>query len=309
MNTRNPNAPLSMRGLFNRIFSGPLIRRALNDPVLAKRRLRVEKLARLIPPASGATFTAGTLGGVPVEWVAHPVGGARGFVLYLHGGGYMLGSPRTHRSLTSRIARTARVCVVAPDYRLAPEHPFPAALEDALAVYKALLAQDIPANKITLAGDSAGGGLALALALAIKAAPLPPPAGIICLSPWTDLSLSGDSMTTRAKQEVILPPNFGPEASRYYLGEQDRKQPLASPLFADLSGLPPVFIQVGGLEILHDDATRFAQAATRQGVPVTLQTWPHVWHVWQLNGGLMPEADAAITAIGEFIHSRLTGRL
>ena len=229
-------------------------------------------------------------------------------MVYLHGGGYVLGSPRTHRALTSRLAQAGRVCVAALDYRLAPEHPFPAGLDDALAAYKGLLAQDISANKIIIAGDSAGGGLALALALRLKAEPLPQPAGVVCLSPWTDLTMSGDSVKSRARQEVMLSEAFGRDSAQHYLKGQDPKHPLASPLYADLAGLAPLFIQVGGQEILHDDATRLAQRASAQAVPVTLQIWPKLWHVWQLHGGLMPEADAAIGAIASFIHARLTGK-
>ena len=305
----NPfDAALSLRAFFMKIGARMMIRPALHDPSLKQRRLRSEGLARYTWPARGATYTAGSLGGVPVEWVAHPASGARGFVLYLHGGGYVLGSPRTHRALTSRLAQAGRVCVAALDYRLAPEHPFPAGLDDALAAYKGLLAQDISANKIIIAGDSAGGGLALALALRLKAEPLPQPAGVVCLSPWTDLTMSGDSVKSRARQEVMLSEAFGRDSAQHYLKGQDPKHPLASPLYADLAGLAPLFIQVGGQEILHDDATRLAQRASAQAVPVTLQIWPKLWHVWQLHGGLMPEADAAIGAIASFIHARLTGK-
>lgn len=306
----NPlDAPLSLRAFFMKIGARLMIRPALHEPDLGRKRLKVEGLGRFTWPARGATYTSGNLGGVPVEWVAHPASGARGFVLYLHGGAYVVGSPRTHRPLTSRLAQAGRVCVAALDYRLAPEHPFPAAVDDALAAYKALLAQDIAANKIVIAGDSAGGGLALALALRLKAEPLPQPAGIVCLSPWTDLTLSGESVKSRARLEVMLSEKLGAESAGRYLQGQDPTHPLASPLYADLAGLAPLFIQVGGQEILHDDSTRLAQRASAQGVAVTLQTWPHLWHVWQLHGGLMPEADAAIRAIASFIHARLTGKM
>jgi len=306
---RNPaDAPLSLRAFLAKFAARLLIAPALHEPDMALRRQKVDKLSRFTWPARGATYTTGNLGGVPVEWVAHPASGARGFVLYLHGGAYVVGSPRSHRSLTSRLAQAARVCVATLDYRLAPEHPFPAAVDDAVAAYKALLAQDVSANKIIIAGDSAGGGLALALALRLKAKPLPQPAGIVCLSPWTDLTMSGDSVKSRARQEVMLSGKLGRDSAAQYLAGQDPTLPLASPLFADLTGLAPVFIQVGGQEILHDDATRFAQKASAQGVQVTLQTWPNLWHVWQLHGGLMPESDAAIAAIASFVHARLTGK-
>lgn len=305
----NPNAPLSLRAFFMKFAARMIMRPALHEPKLAAKRARVEKLARFTFIAAGTTFTPGTLGGVPVEWVAHPQAGARGFVLYLHGGAYAVGSPRTHRALTSRLAQMARVCVAAVDYRLAPEHPHPAAVDDALAAYRGLLAQDIPANKIIIAGDSAGGGLALATALRLKAEPLPQPAGIVCLSPWVDLTLAGESMKSRVKNDVMLSPALLAEAAAMYLGKQSGLTATASPLFGNLTGLAPLFIQVGGQEILHDDATRLAQAASAQGVPVTLQTWPNLWHVWQLHGGTMPEADAAIAAMANFVHGCLTGRM
>lgn len=304
----DPNAPLSLRGHLTKLFAGLVVKSALHDPDMTRKRQRVDKLAKLTWPASGTTYTAGQLGEVPVEWVAHPASGARGFLLYLHGGAYVTGSPRSHRALTSRLAKSARVCVAAPDYRLAPEHPYPAAVDDALAAYRGLLDQDVSANKIIIAGDSAGGGLALALALRLKSEPLPQPAGIVCLSPWTDLTMSGESVSSRANQEVMLSRQLGMDSAAQYLSGQDPKLPQASPLYADLGGLAPLLIQVGGQEILHDDSTRLAQRASAQGVPVTLQIWPRLWHVWQLHGGLMPESDAAIAAIADFIHARLTGR-
>ena len=309
MNISAANAPLSLRALLTRFFVYHVMRPALAQPPSALSRAKLAKLAKLLWMPRGTKLTFGQLGGVDVEWVANPAAGARGFVLYLHGGGYVTGSPGTHRGLTSRIARDAHVCVAVPDYRLAPEHPHPAAVDDALAAYKGLLDQGIPANKIIIAGDSAGGGLSLALALRLKDAPLPQPAGIVLLSPFTDLTHSGASMNAPQQKEWLLTKSFIHAAGRHYGGDQDPRQPTLSPLFADLKGLPPLFVQVGSDEVLLDDSTRLAQAATQQGVQVTLQIWPRLWHVWQLHGGQMPEADRAILAIANFVHGRLTGKL
>lgn len=309
MNTATENTSLSLRALLMRSFVHAVMRPTLAMPIGTAARAKLEKLAKLLWMARGTKLTHGQLGGVPVEWVANPEAGARGFVLYLHGGAYVTGSPRTHRGLTSRLARDARVCVAVPDYRLAPEHPHPAAVDDALAAYKGLLAQDIPPHKIVIAGDSAGGGLSLALALRLKAEPLPQPAGIVLLSPFTDAALDSGSMQSPTQKEWLLTKPLMFAAVKDYAAGQDLRTPTISPLFADLTGLPPLFVQVGTDEVLLDDSTRLAQAATKQGVPVTLQIWPRMWHVWQLHGGQMPEADRAITAIAGFIHGRLTGKL
>lgn len=309
MNAHSAHAKLSLRALLVRTFVKAMMRPVLAQPPTAASRAKLEKMARLIWLPTGTKITAGQLGGVPVEWVASPAAGARGFVLYLHGGGYVTGSPRTHRGLTARLAKAARVCVAVPDYRLAPEHPHPAAVDDAFAAYKGLLDQGIPPNKIIIAGDSAGGGLSLALALRIKAEPLPQPAGLVLLSPFTDITFAGASMQSPAQKEWLLTKPWMLDAARHYGGGQDPKTPTLSPLFASLGGLPPIFIQVGSDELLLDDSTRFARVATEQGVPVTLQIWPGMWHVWQLHGGQMPEADRAISAMRDFIHTQLSGKL
>jgi len=309
MNAPAQNSSISIRGWLVRLFVSTIMRRTLAQPATLESRGQLEKLAKLLFAPRGTKLTFNPLGGIDTEWVANPAAGARGFVLYLHGGGYVTGSPRTHRGLTARIARSARVCVVVPDYRLAPEHPHPAAVDDALAAYKGLLDQGIPANKIIVAGDSAGGGLSMALALRLKAAPLPQPAGIVLLSPFVDLHLNSGSMSSPTQKEWLLSKDFMYAAAKDYGGGQDPMLPTLSPLFADLTGLPPIFIQVGTDEVLLDDSTRLAQAATKQRVPVTLQIWPKMWHVWQLHGGQMPEADQAIKGICEFVHGRLTGKL
>ena len=309
MKTSTDKNPLSFRAWLLRSFVSLVIRPTFALPPNAVSRRKLEKLGQLLWMARGSKLTFSPLGGVATEWVANPKAGAEGFVLYLHGGAYVTGSPRTHRGLTSRLARDAKVCVAVPDYRLAPEHPHPAAVDDAFAAYQALLIQGIPASKIIVAGDSAGGGLSMALALRLKAAALPLPAGIVLLSPFVDMTLSGQSMKTPQHKEWLLSKPAIFSAGQHYAGGQDARAPTISPLFADLSGLPPLFIQVGTDEVLLDDSTRLSQAATQQGVAVTLQIWPRMWHVWQLHGGQMPEADRAITAIAAFVRGRLNGTL
>lgn len=309
MNSSAQDNRLSLRAWLLRAFVYSVMRPALARPPDAAARLKLEKLARLIWVPRGMPIRHSPLAGVPVEWVGPAAASERGLVLYLHGGAYVTGSPATHRGLTARLARAAGVQLVVPDYRLAPEHPHPAAVDDAFAVYNALLLQGCPAKKIIIAGDSAGGGIAMALALRIKAAALPQPAGIVLLSPYVDMTLSGQSMQAPGQKEWLLTKSFMQAAVRHYMGQQALTQPSASPLFADLSGLAPLFIQVGTDEVLLDDSTRLALAATQKAVPVTLQIWPRLWHVWQLHGGQMPEADRAIAAMADFVRGRLAGTL
>jgi acetyl esterase/lipase len=207
--------------------------------------------------------------------------------------------------LITRLARAASACVIAIDYRLAPEHPFPAALDDALTAYRALLAQGIPASQIVISGDSAGGGLSLALAFAIRDAGLAMPAGLALLSPWTDLTLSGASHVECAGRERMLTTSSLAEDVRGYAAKTDPQHPSISPLFGNFKGLPPVLVQVGSDEILLDDSRRLAIAMNAAGAAITLQVWPGLWHVWQLFGGWLPDADAAIKELGDFIVERI----
>lgn len=273
------------------------------DGDVARRRralLRVAVLARL-PVAPCTRISADTLRGVPVEWVSSTRKPAQRVVLYLHGGMYLLGAPRIYRAVNARLAEWAQARVAAVDYRLAPEHPFPAAPEDALAAYRGLLERGIKASEIVLAGDSAGGGLALACALQIRDAGLPMPAGLVLFSPWVDLGLSGESMTRCVASELILDPPSLRQAAAAYLAGQPAQTPLASPLFADLRGLPPLLVQVTDTELLYDDARRLAERASAAGVDLTLKVWPGLWHVWQVFAGKLPESDAALREAAAFI--------
>lgn len=240
---------------------------------------------------------------VPVEWITTPGADSARVILYLHGGGYTLGSPATHRYLMQSVGRAGGARVLGVDYRLAPEAPFPAALDDAVAVWKWLLAEGFEPRSCIIAGDSAGGGLALATLIRLREEGVFLPAGAVCLSPWTDLSASGDSLVTKADEDPMVTGEMLELMARTYLAGEDPLHPLASPLFADLAGLPPLLIQVGSAEILLDDALRLAERARRADVDVTLETWNDMIHVFQAFPSL-PETERAVASIGEFVRRR-----
>lgn len=279
-----------------------------------KRRLRHcrdYRLARQIlrpppykPPAS-VRITNALLNGVSGEWVESP-NSAEEVLLYLHGGGYFACSAETHRPITAFFARHG-FRVFAPNYRLAPENPFPAAVEDAAAVYRGLLPEEGSRQGIVVAGDSAGGALALSLMLALRATGSPLPAAAAVFSPWTDLAATGESVRTNARRCAIFHgPAIAPTA-RLYLGGADPRNPLASPLYADLSGLPPLLIHVGANETLRDDSTRLAEKARGAAVAVELKVWPVVPHVWQLAPDKIPEARQSLRESAEFLRRHAAG--
>ena len=249
-------------------------------------------------PAS-VRITPANLNGIPGEWVESPNSGDT-VMLYLHGGGYFGCSAETHRPITVWFALHG-FRVFAPNYRLAPENPFPAAVDDAVAAYRGLLANGHSAQRLVIAGDSAGGGLALSLLLALRAAGTPLPAAAALFSPWTDLAATGESIRTNARRCAMFNgEDIGPSA-RYYLGTADPRNPLASPLYADLSGLPPLLIHVGADECLRDDSKRVAEKARAAGVPVELKIWPVVPHAWQLAHQILPEARQSLHETSEFL--------
>ncbi len=257
------------------------------------------------PSPAGAKHQPGSVGGVTGDWVS--AGGVpAGTVLYLHGGGYFACSPMTHRAITGGLAiRGFRV--FAAGYRLAPEHPFPAAVDDALSVYKALLADGVSPEQLVVAGDSAGGGLVLALLLAAKAGGLPMPSSALLFSPWTDLAATGATLKTNLKRDPMLRGERIFEATEFYVNGNDPKNPLISPLYGDLTGLPPLCIQVGETEVLRDDSTRLAERARAAGVEVNLKIWKNVPHVWQLFQWFLPEARAALTEAAVFAKANIRG--
>jgi epsilon-lactone hydrolase len=258
-------------------------------------------LGNPLPPIPGASFKPSKLGGVAGEWARGETGAAN--LLYLHGGGYFTCSPQTHRSITGAFAIRG-FAVFTPDYRLAPEHPFPAAVEDGLNAYRGMLART-PAEKLVIAGDSAGGGLALATLLAAKSKKMPMPGCVILFSPWTDLSCSGPSLQSNAERDSMLYAPRMRDGASIYLAGADPEDPLASPLYGDLAGLPPLLIQVSDMEILLDDSTRLAERARAAGVQVDLSIWPNLPHVWQVSQMLLPEARQALDEAAAFANTAL----
>lgn len=237
-------------------------------------------------------------GDVPAEWISTPESVDERVIYYLHGGGYVFGSISTHREMASRLSRAAAARVLLIDYRLAPENPFPAAVEDAIAVYRWLLSIGVDTSKLIIAGESAGGGLTVATMVALRDAGEPLPAASICLSPWVDLECLGESMNTKTdvdKREGIL------MLAKRYLEDTDPRTPLAAPIYADLTGLPPLLIQVGTAEVLFDDATRLAERAKLAGVDVVLESWEDMIHMWHFFAAMLPEGQQAIGRIGDFI--------
>ena len=244
-------------------------------------------------------ITSSQVNGIPGEWVESP-NSTEAVLLYLHGGGYFGCSAETHRPVTVWFALHG-FRVFALNYRLAPENPFPAAVDDAVAAYRGLLADGHSPQRLVVAGDSAGGGLSLSLMLALRAAGTPLPAAAALFSPWTDLAATGESIRTNAARCAMFNgADIGPSA-RYYLGDTDPRNPLASPLYANLSGLPPLLVHVGADECLRDDSTRVVEKAKAAGVPVELKVWPVVPHAWQLALQILPEARQSLRESAEFL--------
>ncbi len=266
------------------------------------RRAGMERISERV--AADITCEKVSASGVDAEWIAAPGAAADRIILHLHGGGYVIGSINTHRAMVSRIARASNARALLIDYRLAPEHPFPAAVEDAIVAYKWLLAQGYKPARIVVAGDSAGGGLTLALLLAIRDANLPMPAGAVPISPWTDLEGTGESVRTRAARDVMVTQEDLAHSAKQYYGTHDPKDPLVSPVQANFRGLPPMLIHVGDAEILLDDATRVAKRAKLDGVDVELEVWDDMPHVWHVFAKILPEGQQAIDKIGKFVIAR-----
>ncbi|QIY72457.1 alpha/beta hydrolase [Streptomyces sp. RLB1-33] len=267
---------------------------------LGEQRALFHEMIASVPLPEDVTATQGRLGGIPVVTVETPGNDSSAVVLYFHGGAYALGSAADSVGLAADVARRVGVRAVSVDYRLAPEHPFPSAVDDAVAAYRALLADGTPSSKIAFVGESAGGGLVVATLVALKEAGLPQPSSAVVFSPWADLTLSGDSLTGKADVDPALTAKGLQIRARDYLGETDPATPLASPVHADLTGLAPLLIQVGSHEILLDDAVRLAARAAEHDVAVELQVWPQVPHVFQGFAALLDDADAALTSAAAF---------
>ena len=270
---------------------------------LAAQRAGFEQFAAR--PVEGDVAVAHVvLGGVPALRL-EPPGASGAVLLYLHGGGYVIGSARSGAGLATALARRARAVAYSLDYRLAPEHPFPAALEDGLAAYRALLDAGGGAHRVVVAGDSAGGGLALAVLVSARDEGLPQPAAVAVMSPWVDLTLVGESLETKEADDAIFDAADIAEYASRYLGGHDPADPHVSPLLADLSGLPPLLVQVGTNEVLLDDSTRLAARAAAGHLDVTLEVVARAPHVFQHFAGHLDEADRALDRAGRFLATHL----
>jgi epsilon-lactone hydrolase len=270
---------------------------------LAERRQRLNALGAQYSLPEDVRVEGVDANGVAAEWTTTPVADPSRAILFLHGGGYISGSLDSHRHMIAQAGREAQARTLSLGYRLAPEHPFPAALDDALAGYRFLLSSGFRAKRIVVAGESAGGGLAIAMLVSARNAGLELPACTWCSSPWVDLALSGGSMTTKAAVDPLISKPYLEELATAYLHGADPRTPLASPIYADLNGLPPMLIQVGSSETLLDDSTRLAAVAGAAGVRVTLEIWPDMIHAWHLFYQQVAAGRRALASVGAFIRS------
>ena len=254
-----------------------------------------------------ARYSRLNAGGVTAEWVTTESASDSRVVLYLHGGGYIIGSPRTHRPLMAELSQASKGRVLGLDYRLAPEHPFPAPVEDSVSAYRWLLSEGYDPARIAVAGDSAGGGLTVAMMVQARYLGLPMPGAAVCISPWVDMEGLGESMETRAAADPMVGKENLLVLAKTYLGGSNPRAPLAAPLYADLRGLPPMLIQVGDAEVLLDDSTRLAGIAREAGVEVEMDVWDDMIHVWHLFAPILPEGKQAISQAGEFIKKHTGG--
>ena len=272
---------------------------------LEQSRADFEAMAAFFPPAADIKREPVSAGGVPAEWITAPNSSEAITVLYFHGGGFVIGSVNIYADLVSRIARASGARALSVGYRLAPENPFPAALDDATTAYRWLLKQGIAPESIVIAGDSAGGSLSAATMLALKGAGDPLPGAAVLLSPGTEWTLSGETMKTRADRDPSLTHSLCAHWGGLYLGTTSPTEPLVSPLFGDFNGLPPILIQVGDAEILLDHSTRYAERAKAAGVDVTLEIWDDMIHEFQLFAPMLPEGQQAIDKIGEWVKAHI----
>ncbi len=264
-------------------------------------RLSYERIMSTLPLDDDIETERVGVNGIPAEWIIAPESQENQVILYLHGGGYLFGSARTHRVMLAHMARAAKARVLALDYRLAPEIPFPAPVEDSVSAYRWLLAEGISAKKMVIGGDSAGGGLAVAALVALRAVGEPMPAAGVCISAWTDMESTGQSHTTNAESDPSVSKERLLKIAKVYLDGKEPTAPLASPIHADLTGLPPLLLQVGSIEVLLDDSTLLKSRAKAAGVSVEMEVWDDMPHVWHHYAPILPEARKAIGRIGEFV--------
>ncbi|MEG9861543.1 MAG: alpha/beta hydrolase [Parvularculales bacterium] len=266
-----------------------------------ERRAGMEEALGAFPVPDGVSITPVDADGVSAEWVAAPGVAEDRVILYLHGGGYVIGSPKTHRTLTAKLSETAGARVLAIDYRLAPEHPFPAAVEDALTAWQWLLGQGLSSRSMGISGDSAGGGLTMALLLEARDKGVSLPAAAAPISPWVDLTGEAASIETRADADPMISREPLLEMAAHYTGASgDARHPLVSPIFADLTGLPPLLIHVGDAEVLLDDSLTLHDNALKANVPSRLKVWDEMIHVFQVFHSILPEGVDSLNEIGQF---------
>ena len=272
---------------------------------LSERRRRLDALGAQYSLPGDVSVEPVDANGVRAEWTMTPEADPTHVIMFLHGGGYISGSIASHRHMVAQAGREARARTLALDYRLAPEHPFPAALNDAVAGYGFLLARGFAPENIAIAGESAGGGLAIATLVSLRDAGVALPACAWCSSPWVDLEMTGGSMISKASIDPLISKPYLTELAAAYLNGADPRTPLASPLHADLRGLPPMLIQVGSAETLLDDAVRLAGAAGTADVEVRLEVWPDMIHAWHLFYQQVAAGRRALAAVGAFIRAVL----
>lgn len=274
-------------------------------PSLADSRVASERQGDAATEPDAVTYVDVDVPAVPAQWVTPQGVDPKRVILYFHGGGYAFCSMRSHRKLVGHLAQAAGARALNVDYRLAPEHPYPAALDDAVAAYRWLVDQGTDPRHLAVAGDSAGGGLATALLVRLRDEGQQLPAAGVLMSPWVDLTCSGDSMTTRAGVDPISDRAGAVFCAGQYLSATDPADPYVSPLFADLAGLPPLHSHVGEDEVFFDDAMRLVAKARADGVDAVVDVFPGMWHAFQLHAGNVPEADDAIGRFGAYLRARL----
>ena len=277
---------------------------AETPPSLEERRMGANMMGARFQNLDGISTEAVDADGVPAEWVAAP-GANNGAVLYLHGGGYVTGSVISHRGMAANLSRTSGCRVLTIDYRLAPENKHPAQVQDAHTAYRWMLSNGADQSTTIIAGDSAGGGLTVATLLSVRDGGDPLPAAGVCISPWVDMEGTGDSMKSKAGVDPMVSKDGLIDMAHNFLGDGDRRDPLAAPLHADLSGLPPLLIIVGTAEVLLDDAKRLHEKAESVGVDSTLEIWDDMVHIWPWFAPFLPEGQQAMEQMGDFIKERI----
>lgn len=277
-----------------------------SDIQIEEVRQQVARFAQLVPrPPRGTELVVVDAGGVKAERIATPRSLPNRYVVHLHGGAYLLGFPALFRDFNWRIADVTGARVLCIDYRLAPEHPFPAAVEDVTAAYRWLISQCAEPRHVAFVGESSGGGLALASMMRLRNEGSSLPAAAVVVSPWTDLALTGQSLTDYGSSDPMVPVELMPKAVELYLGNTDPRSPYASPLYGDPVGLPSTLVLAASDEALRDDAARMAERLRAAGCDVELELWPRMFHVWHMFARILPEGRAAIARIGTFLRTRL----